>query len=241
MDKLYIVIPCYNEEENIVSVIEDWYKVLDGKGKESRLVVIDDGSKDNTFNIVKKIEKKYPKLVFLSKKNEGHGATILYGYNYAIKNGADYIFQTDSDGQTLPSEFDKFWNERKNYDMVIGYRKGRKDGISRVFVTRTLRFIIWLMFHVYVKDANTPFRLMNARVLKKYIKLVPDKYHLSNVIISVIYRKFKLRVKYFDITFRPRQGGKNSINMKKINKIGFKSFKEFSDINRSLNKKKKEM
>ena len=51
MDKLYIVIPCYNEEENIVSVIEDWYKVLDGKSKESRLVVIDDGSKDNTFNI----------------------------------------------------------------------------------------------------------------------------------------------------------------------------------------------
>ena len=42
MDKLYIVIPCYNEEENIVSVIEDWYKVLDGKSKESRLVVIDD-------------------------------------------------------------------------------------------------------------------------------------------------------------------------------------------------------
>ena len=180
-------------------------------------------------------------MVFLSKKNAGHCATILYGYHYAIKNGADYIFQTDSDGQTLPSEFDKFWDERKNYDMVIGYRKGRKDGISRVFVTRTLRFIIWLMFHVYVKDANTPFRLMNARVLKKYIKLVPNKYHLSNVIISVIYRKFKLRVKYFDITFRPRQGGKNSINMKKINKIGFKSFKEFSDINRSLNKKKKEM
>lgn len=240
MDKLYIVIPCYNEAENIIDVIDDWYKVLKGKNDASRLVIIDDGSKDNTKEIVEKIKGKYPKLVFLTKKNEGHGATILYGYNYAIKNGADYIFQTDSDGQTLPSEFTEFWNERKKYDMLIGYRKGRKDGISRIFVTRTLRLIILAIFHVFVKDANTPYRLMNAKVLKEYIGLVPSKYHLSNVIISVIYRKFNLKVKYFDITFRERQGGKNSINMKKINKIGINALKEFRDINKSINKKRLE-
>lgn len=236
MDKLYIIIPCYNEEANILNVIDDWYKVLDGKGKDSRLVVINDGSKDNTSDIVNKNIKKYPKLIFLTKKNEGHGATVLYGYNYALKNGADYIFQTDSDGQTLSSEFDAFWNIRREHDMVIGYRKARKDGISRIFVTRTLRFIIWLIFHVYVKDANTPFRLMKAKTLKKYIKLVPDKYHLSNVIISVIYKKYHLNMKFIDITFRPRQGGKNSINMKKINKIGINSLKEFWNINKELNK-----
>ena len=236
MDKLYIIIPCYNEEANILNVIDDWYKVLDGKGKDSRLVVINDGSKDNTSDIVNKNIKKYPKLIFLTKKNEGHGATVLYGYNYALKNGADYIFQTDSDGQTLSSEFDAFWNIRREHDMVIGYRKARKDGISRIFVTRTLRLLILLIFHVYVKDANTPFRLMKAKTLKKYIKLVPDKYHLSNVIISVIYKKYHLNMKFIDITFRPRQGGKNSINMKKINKIGINSLKEFWNINKELNK-----
>ena len=67
-----------------------------------------------------------------NKPNGGHGATVLYGYKYALKNGADYIFQTDSDGQTLPEEFEPFWKRRQKYDMVIGWRKDRQDGISRV-------------------------------------------------------------------------------------------------------------
>lgn len=234
MDKLYIVMPAYNEEANIEKVINDWYPVIDKMSDESRFVVIDDGSKDNTYNIMNKLSKKYPKLVPITKNNEGHGATLLYGYEYAIENKADYIFQTDSDGQTLPSEFWNFWEERKNYDMVIGHRKKRQDGISRIIVTKILKFILLLIFHVNVKDANTPFRLMKVSTLKKKIKYVPSKFHLSNVIISVIYRKHKLPVKYLEVTFKPRQGGKNSINIKKIFKIGIKSLKEFVRINKIL-------
>ena len=64
----------------------------------------------------------------------GHGPTLLCGYRYAIKNKADYIFQTDSDGQTLPEEFEDFWIKRKRYDAVLGDRRDRQDGMSRVFV-----------------------------------------------------------------------------------------------------------
>ena len=236
MDKLYIVIPAYNEEENIEEVINDWYPIIDKMSDDSRLVIIDDGSKDNTYKIMQKLKEKYPKFEPITKSNEGHGATVLYGYNYAINNNADYIFQTDSDGQTLPSEFWPFWDERKNYAMVIGHRKGRQDGISRIFVTKTLKLSLFFMFHVWVKDANTPFRLMKADILKEKIKLIPEKYNLSNVILSVIYIKQKLPVKYIEITFRPRQGGVNSINMKKINKIGIKAIKDFRKINKNLKK-----
>ena len=55
MDKLYIVIPAYNEEENIEDVIAGWHKVIEKMSKDSRLVIIDDGSKDNTFSIMKKL------------------------------------------------------------------------------------------------------------------------------------------------------------------------------------------
>lgn len=236
MDKLYIVIPAYNEEENISAVVEDWYPVIEkhhGDG-ESRLVIIDDGSKDSTYEILKASAQDKPLLLPLTKLNSGHGATVLYGYHYALDHGADYIFQTDSDGQTLPEEFEPFWEQREDYDMVIGWRRGRQDGGSRVFVTKTLKAVIRVCFGVTVTDANTPYRLMKAGTLREYIELIPEDFNLSNVILSVIYAKKGCRVKFIPITFRPRQGGVNSINMKKIFKIGQKALTDFKAINRAL-------
>lgn len=234
MDKLYIVIPAYNEEENIHNVIRDWYPVVEKIGNGSRLIIIDDGSKDATYQIMKQNADQLEAFEALTKPNGGHGATVLYGYDYAIRSGADYIFQTDSDGQTLPEEFWPFWDLRNENDMVIGHRKGRQDGFSRVIVTKTLKFILWLCFHVSVKDANTPYRLMKAEVLKKHMDFIPEDYPLSNVLVSVIYAKKKLKVKYLPVTFRPRQGGKNSINMKKIVKIGRNALQDFRKMNRVL-------
>ena len=109
-DCLYIVIPAYNEEENITDVINGWYPVVEKYGsKKSKLVILNDGSKDNTSKVIKELAKKKPLLEVVNKENSGHGSTVLYGYKYALDNGADYIFQTDSDGQTLPSEFKNFW------------------------------------------------------------------------------------------------------------------------------------
>lgn len=236
MEKLYIVIPAYNEEDNIKQVIEDWYPIVEeynGNG-ESRLVIIDDGSKDNTFRIMKDLAVEKPLFLPITKPNGGHGATVLYGYQYALENNADYIFQTDSDGQTLPSEFHQFWEEKENYDMVIGWRNTREDGTSRVFVTKVLKLVLKICFGVTITDANTPFRLMKAETLRKYIGYVPEDFNLSNVIISVIYAKMKCKVKYIPITFRPRQGGINSINMKRIVGIGKKALFDFTEINKSL-------
>ena len=105
MDKLYIIIPAYNEQENIKRVINQWYPIVDKLQNDSKLVVIDDGSKDNTLKIIEDEAKNKEHLLAISKPNSGHGASILYGYKYAIKEGADFIFQTDADGQTLPEEF----------------------------------------------------------------------------------------------------------------------------------------
>ncbi|GAA4652972.1 glycosyltransferase family 2 protein [Anaerocolumna aminovalerica] len=234
MDKLYIVIPAYNEEENINSVIEDWYPIVERIGNGSKLVIIDDGSKDSTYNMMKKAAETKAAFEPVTKPNGGHGATVLYGYHYAIEAGADYVFQTDSDGQTVPEEFWDFWNIREQYDMVIGHRKGRQDGISRKVVTKVLKVVLKLCFGVTIKDANTPFRLMKAKTLSENMKLIPEDYNLSNVMVSVIYAKKKLPVKYLPVTFRERQGGVNSINIKKITKIGKQALKDFLRINKIL-------
>lgn len=233
-DKLYIVIPAYNEEENIRQVVNDWYPVVEKFGCDSRLVVVNDGSKDSTFSILTDLSKDMKQLIPLSKTNGGHGAAILYGYKYAVDNGADYVFQTDSDGQTLPGEFDPFWNNRKNYDIIIGYRRSREDGLSRKIVTRVLRFVVYICFGVFVLDANTPYRLMKASTLKDNMRFIPSDFFLSNVALSAIYKKRKMKMHFIPITFRPRQGGVNSINIKRIFKIGIKAFSDFGKINQNL-------
>ena len=109
MDKLYVVMPTYNEEANVRDVVRSWYPVLEGKNDESRLVIADGGSKDRTLDILHELEKELPKLVVISMPGTDHGTKVWALYDYAIKNHADYVFQTDSDGQTQPSEFPAFW------------------------------------------------------------------------------------------------------------------------------------
>ena len=230
-DRLFVIIPAYNEEENIRQVVNDWYPIVEKYGTDSRLVVIDDGSSDSTYGILEELAKTMPKLTALTKSNGGHGATVLYGYKYALDNGADYVFQTDSDGQTLPSEFEPFWIARTRYDISIGYRNKRRDGFMRVLVTRILRLVVYICFRVYVLDANTPYRLMSADTLRENLKYIPEDFFLSNVAISAIYKKKRQRVHFIPISFRPRQGGVNSINIIKIFKVGLSSFRSFIVIN----------
>ena len=233
-DCLYIVIPAYNEEETIRQVVNDWYPVVEKIGNNSRLIIINDGSKDKTYEVLVECQKTRPSLLPMTKSNSGHGSTLLFGYQYALDQGADYIFQTDSDGQTLPGEFAVFWEQRMNYDMLIGYRNKREDGFSRMIVTKVLKLVIWSCFNVTIKDANTPFRLMNSVVLKEEILDVPKDFFLSNVLLTVLFTKRNKKIQYIPITFRPRQGGVNSINLKRIFKIGKQSLRDFRELNKKI-------
>ena len=80
-------------------------------------------------------------------------------------------------------------------------------------------------------DANTPYRLMSAETLKENLKYVPDDFFLTNVAVSAIYKKRHQKVHFIPISFRPRQGGTNSINIFKIFKVGLSSIRSFIVIN----------
>ena len=233
-EKLYIVIPAYNEEANIENVVKEWYEIVEKIGDTSKLVVINDGSKDNTLQKLQELKQNFKQLEVLDKKNGGHGDTVLYGYKYALDNNATYIFQTDSDGQTVASEFWEFWKDRKNYSAIIGHRDTRQDGFSRKIVTKTLKLVLFLIFSLNITDANTPFRLMKYDVLQKYYSMIPEHFNLSNVMLIVLLMKNNEDVEFKHITFRPRQGGVNSINLKKITKIGIQAVKDFRRIKKEL-------
>jgi dolichol-phosphate mannosyltransferase len=226
--------PAYNEEANIELVIKQWHSIIERIGNNSSLVIFDDGSRDRTFQTMKKMKMNYKNFYPVTKKNSGHGATCLYAYNYAIQNGADYVFQTDSDGQTNPEEFWKFWELRRDYDFIIGARENRMDGISRIIVTTVLKLTLLFIFRLNIKDANTPFRLMRMIKLKPYLNLIPPDFFLSNVMISTLIVKNSERYKWIPISFKPRQGGVNSINLRKIFRIGIKAIRDFRRIKKSI-------
>jgi glycosyltransferase involved in cell wall biosynthesis len=226
--------PAYNEESNISTVVEDWYPLIENGNSDSRMVVADGGSKDKTLKILFDLQKCYPKLEVVSMPGTDHGTKVIFLYKYAIKNGADWIFQTDSDGQTRAEEFLAFWQMRDSYDAVMGNRIKRGDGFFRKIVEDVLRIYLEVFFHASVPDANAPFRLMKSALVKKYIGLMPSDFNLPNAILAACFSRYKDRVVYKEITFRPRQGGKNSINFKKIAKIGMESIHSFILIRRKM-------
>jgi glycosyltransferase involved in cell wall biosynthesis len=234
LDALYIIIPAYNEEATIEAVASEWHEIADRVGGNSRLVIVDDGGHDSTYAKLLELKKELPRLDAVTKPNSGHGGTILFGYHYALQNNANYIFQTDSDGQTEPGEFWELWTDREKYDIQIGHRRNRQDGFSRIIVTKILKCVLFFSFGLWITDANTPFRLMNAESLRLFLPKIPNNYNLSNVLLTVLYEKAKARIRYVNITFRPRQGGVNSINMRKIFKIGKKAIRDFADLRKSI-------
>ena len=233
-DRLIIVIPAYNEESNIEAVVNQWHPVALRAGIKSRLFVIDDGSTDGTCETLGKLQERFPLLRAVKKENQGHGATVLYGYRCALEEGCDYVFQTDSDGQTVPEDFWQLWEDREKCGLLIGKRLHRQDGWQRILVTRTLRLVLRLMFGCRTEDANTPFRLMRAGELEEVLREIPENYQLSNVLMTVIYTRRGLGVYYYPITFRPRQGGKNSLNMKKIFRMGRQALRDFAKLRGKL-------
>lgn len=226
--------PAYNEESNIEDVVKSWYPVLDGKSTNSQIVIADTGSTDRTHEILQKMQANYPQLVLLNSERKEHGPKLVSLYNYCIKSNADYIFQTDSDGQTSPYDFDAFWEKRELYSGIFGNRCVRGDGKVRAFVEKIVCLLLKFIFGINVPDANAPFRLMKSDVLKKYLSKIPSDYNLPNIMITTFFVYYGENIKFNNITFSPRMHGKNSINLVKIFKIGWHALYDFANFKKQM-------
>ena len=234
MDKLYIVMPAYNEEANIEKVVSEWYKVLDFADTKSRFLIADSGSTDETHSILLNLQKKFDKIIILDNTLKQHGPKLIALYKYAVADKADYIFQTDSDGQTNPDEFKSFWDLRNDYDAILGNRVVRGDGFLRKIVENIVCILLHLYFGVKVKDSNAPFRLMSGKVLSKYIDRFSPDYNIPNIMLTTFFAYYNEKIMFKEISFKNRTAGKNSINLMKIIKIGIKAMKDFADFKRKM-------
>ena len=228
--------PAYNEEANIENTVRSWYPNLEGKDGRSRLVIADSGSTDSTHAVLVKLQEELPKLEILSETDRQHGPKVMALYRLSIERKADYVFQTDSDGQTDPSEFAAFWELREKYDGIFGNRTVRGDGKSRAMVEKVVCLLLRLYFGVRVPDANAPFRLLRTEAVARYIGKLPENYALPNIMLTAWFAHGKERICFREITFRPRQGGKNSINIRRIFGIGRQAVRDFRGFKREMKK-----
>ena len=235
---IIFVMPAYNEEANIEEVVRAWAPVVSKCDEEegAKLLISDVGSTDRTHEILLSLAADYPFLETFDKCGKQHGPKLMALYKEAVERGADLVFQTDSDGQTDPADFEAFWALRHEYDVILGNRTKRGDGKSRAYVEKVVCLMLMTFFGVNVPDANAPFRLMRTDVLRKYLTPIPDDYEIPNIILTAFFARNNEKMTFREISFKARGAGVNSIDMKKIVKIGRKAVSDFRYFQKVMRK-----
>jgi dolichol-phosphate mannosyltransferase len=213
--ELLVVLPVYNEEASIRRVISEWFRELSNWTEDFTFLAIDDGSKDSTLEILKKLRHEFgERLEVVSRENRGHGQSCMEGYRTAVERKVPYVFQIDSDGQCDPQYFCHFWRQRNSADAIFGVRRRRDDGWRRVLASSILRTFLLLTERVNCPDANVPYRLIKTDCLAGILPRIPSSFFLANVAVAVLLRRCKgIRHKYIDIHFRERYGGEPKVQL----------------------------
>lgn len=220
--ELAIIMPAYNEEGSIAQVVNVWTHELQRLNIDFKIHVYNDGSKDRTGQILHDLSDKNNYLVVHDKPNSGHGPTILEGYRDNIN--AEWIFQIDSDDEIGSENFEKLWEQKSEYDFLIGNRDGRKSPLSRKIVSSISRIVVHVFYGNSIYDVNSPFRLMRSNSLKDVFGELPISTSAPNVIISGIASLRKLRVLEIPVHYKFRTTGEVSIKKIKLLKIAARSF-----------------
>ncbi|SOD83127.1 glycosyltransferase family 2 protein [Spirosoma fluviale] len=239
---LSIVMPAYNEEEVIETVVKQWTDLLTRRfpTENTRLIVVNDGSRDKTGAILDQIKDLYPKLLVVHQPNGGHGNAVVNGYRQAVALDSEFIFQTDSDDQFIADDFEKLWEKRSKSPFILGYREERYDAPARLLITRILRLSIAFIYGTYIMDSNIPFRLIRGTFLRKLLAQLPDPTPFApNIFLAVMAKKAGYDTFDIPITHKERVTGTVSILKWKLLKVCIQSFKELAQFRFELSSKVK--
>jgi dolichol-phosphate mannosyltransferase len=213
--KTLIIIPTYNERENIKKLIPEIKKI----DKSLHILVIDDASKDGTATVVKKLMKRDKTINLIQRDGKyGLGTAYVAGFKYAIKNKYDYIFEMDADFSHDPKYINDFLKNIKNYDLVIGSRY--LNGISvvnwplrRLMLSKFATFYVHFITGLPLTDATSGFKCYRRKVLEA-IDL--DSIHSDGYAfqIEMHYKVWKkgFRIKEIPIIFVDRDTGASKMS-----------------------------
>ena len=167
--QISVFLPAYNEEDNIKATIASVEGVLKKISCEYEILVVNDGSSDNTGEIVRDLIKRNNKIRLVNHSvNHGYGAAFKTGL-YSVRYS--YVVQMDSDGQFDFSQVEKFIEKIDQADLIIGYRIARTDSFYRRFMARVLWLADFILFGLDFKDIDCGFKLFKRQILEEMPKL----------------------------------------------------------------------
>lgn len=212
-----VIIPTYNEIENIEAIIRSVFSLQE----KFDLLVVDDNSPDGTFNVVEKLQQEFPEKLFLEKRSgkSGLGTAYVHGFKWAINRKYDYIFEMDADFSHNPADLEKLYHTcLKGADVAIGSRYCNGVNVvnwplSRVllsyFASAYVKFITGMKIH----DATAGFICYKRKVLES-INLNKIKFVGYAFQIEMKYRAFvnKFNIVEVPIIFTDRTKGESKMS-----------------------------
>jgi len=201
--KIVVTIPAYNEEKTIGRLINNINEVVKSSKNSYKILVVDDGSKDNTVQV----SKEAGALVYSQPKNYGLAETFKTEIKKALELKADIIVHIDADGQYIAKEIPKLITEiKKGHNLVLGSRfKGKIESMSLIkrFGNRAFSKLVSNITGIKISDAQTGFRAFTKEVAEK-IEISSNYTYTQEQIIKAVREKF--RIKEVPVYFAKRKG-----------------------------------
>jgi len=218
--KVYIIIPTYNEKDNIVGLLDQIFNL---RINNLNILVVDDNSPDGTGQLVENLKAKYSNLDILHRPQKaGLGKAYVAGFKEVLNKGADYIFEMDADFSHDPKHIPEFLAEIKNYDLVLGSRYIRSGGVenwnfTRRIVSRFGNIYARIILGLPIKDLTGGFKCYRRVVLEK-IGLANLSSVGYNFQIETTYKAHQagFKIKEIPIIFTERREGKSKFDVKII-------------------------
>jgi dolichol-phosphate mannosyltransferase len=192
--KISVIIPAYNESSKILNTIEETIQILSGVTAYFQIIIIDDGSNDCTYQLVKSRYNTEEKVqIYKYDQNKGKGYALKYGTEIA---DGDYILFMDADLDLHPKQITFFLDKiiKSNADAVIGSKKSRYSKVAYSLKRRILSngyyYFIKILFGLPVRDTQTGFKLFKAFPLKESIKKVlVNRYAFDLELLVILHKK----------------------------------------------------
>jgi len=229
MKKALIIIPTYNEAENIVKLINELL-ALNVNSCNLDILVIDDNSKDGTSGLVKNLNNEHVFIIDREKKL-GLGTAYIRGFKYAIENDYDYVFEMDADFSHDPASIPDFLKEIDNVDLVIGSRYINGIAVvnwplSRLIISLGASIYTRIITFLPVNDVTAGFMCYKVNSLKQ-INLDSVKSNGYSFQIEMKYRMWKKKFKLLEIpiVFIDRRAGVSKMSKKIVYEAAFMVWK----------------
>lgn len=209
--------PVYNEQDAIVSAVEDVQRHVLDHVPGSELVVVDDGSRDRTGALLDAAAAADPRIRVIHQANGGHGAALLTGLNAST---GEYVFLIDSDRQIPLDEFASAWAEIiGGRDAVFGVRRRRYDPKLRLYLSGLIRQSVNVLFRVKLHDANVPYKLFRRAIWSDVRDCVPDGTLAPSMFLAIAAKSRGYNILEIDVTHKERDTGEVTLRHFKLLKF----------------------